>query len=78
MFVLTNLVRGPHGMKSWQVIQFEEGDPSGLHVQAIMLWESKEAFEKCYALGIKEVHQDLPNYTNGVPVRYVGKVLKTD
>lgn len=37
---------GPFGMKSWTIVQFEEGDPSGMHVQAIMLWESIEAFEK--------------------------------
>lgn len=62
-------------MKSWRVVQFEENDPSGLYVQCIMDWESKEHFEKCYALGIPEVHEDLKHYTNGLPVRYVGKVL---
>lgn len=36
----------PYGMKSWTILEFPEGDPSGIHVQAIMLWESVEAFEK--------------------------------
>ncbi|KAJ9658346.1 hypothetical protein H2198_003776 [Neophaeococcomyces mojaviensis] len=66
---------GPHGLKSWNVIQFEEGDPSGMHVQCIMYWESKEAFTKAYALGIPEVHQDLKHYSNTPPVRWVGKNL---
>lgn len=25
---------GPHGMKSWTVVQFDEGDPSGMPVIA--------------------------------------------
>lgn len=42
-----------------------------------MLWSSMEDFEKCYALGIKEVHEDLKHYTNGMPVRYTGKAIAT-
>ena len=41
----------PYGMKSWTVVEFPPGDPSGMHVQAIMLWESVEAFEKAIVVG---------------------------
>jgi len=62
-------------MKSWVVTEFEENDPSGLYVQATMYWESEEAFDKSYALGIPEINEDLKNYTDGMPVKYVGKVV---
>lgn len=66
---------GPHGMKSWHIVQFPPEDPSGLNVQAILFWTSIEDFEKCYALGIPEVHQDLKHYTNGRPVQWKGQVI---
>lgn len=44
---------GPFGMKSWTIVQFQENDPSGMHVQAIMLWESVEAFEKAIAANVR-------------------------
>ncbi|KAK5070168.1 hypothetical protein LTS08_008407 [Lithohypha guttulata] len=68
---------GPHGMKSWTIVQFDKDDPSGQNVQCIMLWTSMEDFEKCFALGIPEVHEDLKHYTNGMPVRWTGKVVAT-
>ncbi|KAK5081558.1 hypothetical protein LTR05_007689 [Lithohypha guttulata] len=109
---------GPHGMKSWTIVQFDKDDPSGKfvteetyhdssmrslscvdrisktyrdvyrnadtcvqspgqNVQCIMLWTSMEDFEKCFALGIPEVHEDLKHYTNGMPVRWTGKVVAT-
>ena len=27
---------GPFGMRSWTIVQFQENDSSGMHVQAIM------------------------------------------
>lgn len=66
---------GPYGMKSWTVVQFPENDPSGLHTQAILLWDSVESFEKALAADIPEVMQDLKNYTDVMPVRWFGKVL---
>lgn len=65
----------PFGMKSWTVVQFPEGDPSGQHTQAIMLWESTEDFQKAIDANIPEVMQDITNYSNVMPVRYFGEVL---
>ena len=67
---------GPFGMKSWTIVQFQEGDPSGMHVQAIMLWESVEAFEKAIEANIPAVMQDVQYYTDATPVRWYAKVLK--
>ena len=67
--------RGPHGLKSWYVVQFEENDPSGLHCQGVLFWSSMEDYHKCYALGIPEVHGDLVNYTNGMPHLNKGAML---
>lgn len=47
------------GLKSWTVVQFPEGDPSGQHTQAIMHWESVESFEKALAANIPEVCRSL-------------------
>lgn len=63
-------------MKSWSIVEFQEGDPSGMHVQAIMLWESIEAFEKAIEANIPEVMEDLKYYSTETPVRYYGKVVK--
>ncbi|KAK3726087.1 hypothetical protein LTR37_000235 [Vermiconidia calcicola] len=65
-----------YGMKSWTVVQFEEGDPSGMHVQAIMLWESIEAFEKAIEANIPEVMEDVKYYSSEMPLRYYAKVLQ--
>lgn len=67
----------PYGMKSWSVVEFEKDDPSGMHVQCIMLWESIEAFEKAIAAKIPEVMEDLQYYSVEKPVRYYAKVVKT-
>lgn len=66
---------GPLGMKSWNIIQFDEGDPSGMYVQAILYWESREAYDAAYKKAIPEVHGDLKNYTDVMPVRWTGKAL---
>lgn len=66
---------GPLGLKSWSIVEFEEGDPSGLLVQAILYWSTREAYDKAYAMGIPEVHEDLKHYTNEPPVRWIGKNL---
>lgn len=67
---------GPYGMKSWTVTQFENDDPSGMHCQAIMLWSSQEDFQKALDADIPEVMTDLQYYSDVVPVRWFGKVLK--
>jgi hypothetical protein len=67
----------PYGMKSWSIVEFPKGDPSGIWVQAIMLWDSVEAFEKAIEANIPEVMQDLQYYSNVPPVRYYAKVVKT-
>jgi hypothetical protein len=67
---------GPMGMKSWTIVQFQEGDPSGMHIQAIMLWESIEAFEKAIEANIPEVMEDVKYYSDVMPVRWYAKVVK--
>ncbi|KAK5165915.1 uncharacterized protein LTR77_008839 [Saxophila tyrrhenica] len=67
----------PYGMKSWSVVEFPPNDPSGMHVQAIMLWDSVEAFEKAIAANIPEVMEDLQYYSSEPPVRWYGNVAKT-
>ena len=66
-----------YGLKSWTVVQFPEGDPSGQHTQAVLLWDKDESFEKAMAANIPELMQDLKNYSNVVPVVYHGKILKS-
>jgi hypothetical protein len=67
----------PYGMKSWSIVEFPENDPSGMYIQAIMLWESTEAFDKAIEANIPEVMQDLQYYSSVTPVRYYAKVVKT-
>lgn len=64
------------GLKSWTVVEFPEGDPSGLHTQGILLFDTFDQFEKAIEANIPEVMIDLPNYSNVMPVRYYGKVVK--
>ena len=66
----------PYGMKSWSILEFPEGDPSGMYIQAIMLWESTEAFEKAIEANIPEVMEDFKYYTDVLPVRYYAKVVQ--
>ena len=33
-------------IQSWTIVEFQEGDPSLQYIQAIMLWDSVESFEK--------------------------------
>lgn len=66
---------GPYGLKSWTVIQFRENDPSGQHVQAVMLWESIQAFEKAFEARIPEIVNDRPNYTDNTPKVWYSEVL---
>ena len=67
---------GLYGMKSWRVVEYQEGDAFGLHVQAIMLWENFEAFEKAIQAKIPQVMADRPNYTSITFFRNEAKVLK--
>ncbi|KAK4569593.1 hypothetical protein LTR86_003356 [Recurvomyces mirabilis] len=65
-----------YGMKDWTVVQFQKDDPSGQNVQAIMTWESTEAFDKAIAANIPEVMEDVKHYSPGVmPVRYYAQVM---
>ena len=66
----------PYGLQSWTVVEFGKDDPSGMHCQAIMLWSSSEDFEKAIEANIPKVMQDLPNYTDVMPVRWFGRVMK--
>ncbi len=67
---------GPLGMKGWTVVQFEENDPSGMHVQAMTFWESHKHFEDAIAANIPEVMEDVKNYTDVGIVRWYAKVVK--
>lgn len=64
------------GLKSCTVVQFAEDDPSGIHTQAILLWDSAEDFDKAIGANIPELMQDLPNYSNVTPIFYHAKVLR--
>ena len=66
----------PYGMHSWTIVEFQENDPSGQYIQAIMLWDSIEAFEKAVEANIPEVMEDLKFYSSEPPVRYYAKVLQ--
>ena len=57
------------GMKSWTIVEFQEGDPSGLYIQAVMLWDSIESFEKAIEANIPEVMEDVKYYSSEMPVR---------
>lgn len=65
---------GPYGMKDWKIVQFRDGDASGLHVQAILTWDSFEAFDKAIEANIPEVMQDVKNYSTEMPSRYYAEI----
>ncbi|KAK5115111.1 hypothetical protein LTR62_001808 [Meristemomyces frigidus] len=66
----------PYGMKDWTVVQFQKDDPSGQNVQAVMTWDSVEAFDKAIAANIPEVMEDVKHYSPDVmPVRYYAQVM---
>ena len=61
------------GMTRWQVTEL---DPkSGYTVQCVLEWESEEAFGKAMEEDDAKIMGDIPNYTKGKPVIYVGKVV---
>ncbi|KAK4961257.1 hypothetical protein LTR10_001747 [Elasticomyces elasticus] len=65
----------PYGMQDWVVSQFDEGDASGMNVQAIMTWDSVQAFEKAIEANIPEVMEDVQHYSPEVmPVRWYAQV----
>ncbi|CZT24153.1 uncharacterized protein RCC_09870 [Ramularia collo-cygni] len=64
------------GLKSWTVVEFPEGDASGMHTQAILRFDNADGFEKAIAANIPEVMKDIENYSNVSPVRWFGKVTK--
>jgi len=65
-----------YGLKSWSVQQFEDKDPSGLYVQTTLHWRSIEDFQRAWDANIPELMNDLENYTETVPTRWIAKVLK--
>ncbi|RYP43581.1 hypothetical protein DL770_011576 [Monosporascus sp. CRB-9-2] len=66
---LVEKIWGPVGLKSWTVGTL---DPeSGFHVQAFLVWDSLEAFEKAPT---DEIFGDVKNFTNTSPVMWVGRL----
>lgn len=60
------------GMTSWQVVELDSS--SGYCVECIMEFESKESFAKAMEEDGKEVMSDIPNYTEGKPLQFLGAV----
>lgn len=62
------------GLKSWSVITMDDASP--YTVQALLQWESEEAFNA--AAGSEQgkgVFADIKNFTPGSPVKSVGKIV---
>ncbi|RYP00275.1 hypothetical protein DL766_008729 [Monosporascus sp. MC13-8B] len=66
---LVQKIWGPLGLKSWTVSTVNP--ESGFHVQAFLVWDSLEAFEKA---PIDEIFADVKNFTNVTPVKWVGQL----
>ncbi|EMR61779.1 hypothetical protein MGN70_004284 [Eutypa lata] len=63
---------GPHGLKSWSVATLDED--SGFYVQAVLVFESLEAFQKAPT---GDIFGDIKNFTNTSPVKWVGNLEAT-
>ncbi|KAK3675282.1 hypothetical protein LTR78_004792 [Recurvomyces mirabilis] len=67
---------GPHGLKSWKVLEFPAGSP--FCVQATLEWESQQKFETAGASPeMKEVLDDVPNFADKQPTLMPGTIKGT-
>ncbi|GFF99469.1 hypothetical protein IFM53868_10306 [Aspergillus udagawae] len=61
---------GPQGLQS--CIVTTGAKDAGYHVQAIMVWKDQASFEN--VTGLEEVREDVKNFTDVAPYRWVGHV----
>ncbi|KAF3400146.1 hypothetical protein F1880_008454 [Penicillium rolfsii] len=61
---------GPEGLLSWVV--FAGVEDADYHVQAVLTWESLEAYN---ARTGEEIANDINNFTNVLPYRWIGEVI---
>ncbi|KAL2845881.1 hypothetical protein BJY01DRAFT_247488 [Aspergillus pseudoustus] len=61
---------GPQGLQSCSVITGTK--EAAYHVQATMIWKDMASFEN--VKGVEEVREDIKNFTNVAPYRWVGLV----
>ncbi|GKZ40188.1 hypothetical protein AbraIFM66950_003051 [Aspergillus brasiliensis] len=61
---------GPEGLLSWAV--FAGGEGTGYSVQAVLIWKSLEAYN---AQTEEEVVNDIKNFTNVLPYRWIGEII---
>jgi hypothetical protein len=64
----------PQGLQSCTVITGAKD--AGYHVQATMVWTSLASFEN--ATSVEEVRDDVKNFTDVAPYRWVGSVIYQD
>ncbi|KAJ5191847.1 uncharacterized protein N7498_010832 [Penicillium cinerascens] len=65
---------GPQGLQSCTVIAGAKD--TGYHVQAMMIWKNLASFEN--VKGAEEVREDIKNFTDVAPYRWVGSVVYQD
>lgn len=63
------------GLKSWSIIKFDTDDPSGFYLQAMMLWESEQAWQKALCKDIPEIKDGYRCFCNELPIRFQANVL---
>ncbi len=68
---LVEKIWGPFGLKSWSVVTLDPA--SGFHVQAFLVFESVEAFQKAPT---DEVLGDIKNFTSATPLKWFGSLEK--
>ncbi|EPS32480.1 hypothetical protein POX_d05360 [Penicillium oxalicum] len=70
---------GPHGLKSWNVVRYENdltGATSKYLIVATLIWESEEALKKAREVeGAPAIFADIPNFTNKAPITLAGGVI---
>ncbi|KAF3018859.1 hypothetical protein E8E14_007698 [Neopestalotiopsis sp. 37M] len=72
---LVHKIWGPAGLKSWTVTEHSEGP---YVIQAILTWDSAEAFGAAAATdGGKEIFDDVANFTDLQPIILKGDVKGT-
>ncbi|KAF4455742.1 hypothetical protein F53441_1941 [Fusarium austroafricanum] len=65
---------GPHGLKDYKILTFQEGAP--YQIQATLEWDSVEAFDKAAASeAAAAVMGDIKNFYSGNPMILKGPVV---
>ena len=61
----------PYGLKSWEIVKWDEGD---YQIQGTLRWDSLESWKKCPK---EELFGDVPNFTTSKPIVLVGGTAAT-